>query len=266
MASVPRSTIPSVVMYRESTLPLCLGAIDIGSKDHRVERAQEPGAEPMHAVHDDGGRGLSRTAPLSDRLDHVPIHPSSSRRPAGRSPIVPRRRRGVHREHARSLEGPPLVPARPAGDPRLRRLAPRPHLRADRPRPARMGPLAGRRGRGRAARLRRGGLRLHGASHAPRRRPVSRPERAQAPRRILALHPGRRARRGHGDDDPGRADPPGARHHRPHLVARAPAPRTRGRVPGGPDLRGRQHRPVSLRQRRATSSMRSTCFRWRHWP
>ena len=105
-----------------------------------------------------------------------------------------------------------------------------------------------------------------GRRDAPRRRPVSRPERAQAPRRILALHPGRRARRGHGDDDPGHADPPGARHHRPHLVARAPAPGTRGRVPGGPDLRGRQHRPVSLRQWRATSSMRSTCSRWRHWP
>ena len=80
---------------------------------HRVERPQEPGAEPMHAAHDDGGRGLSRTAPLSDRLDHVPIHPSSSRRPAGRSPIVPRRRRGVHREHVRSLEGPPAGPGSP---------------------------------------------------------------------------------------------------------------------------------------------------------
>ena len=125
----------------------------------------------------------------------------------------------------------------------------RPHPRPDRPRHAGLRPLSGSERRGRAARLRRGGLRLHRPEARPGRRHVPGRFREQAAARLLALHPGRAHRRRERVDPPAHADPLRPGHDRPGLVARPPAPRAGRGVPGGLPLCAPEHRPLPLWQR-----------------
>ena len=111
----------------------------------------------------------------------------------------------------------------------------------------------------RAPRLRRVGVCLHGPTDAPRRRPLSRPHREQAPARLLALCPRRQGGRDERIDHSNHGDPLRPGDDRPGLVDRPAARRPRRGLPGGGGVRGRRHRPVPVRQRGRTWNISSTC-------
>ncbi len=125
----------------------------------------------------------------------------------------------------------------------------RAYLRAGRPRGDRDRPLAPDHRRQRAARLRRGGVRLHGSSGAAGGCPLPRPDRVQAAARLLDLHAGRRSRGVQRAGDPDHVDPVRPRDDRDGLVDRASAGWPGRGLPGGRAVRPPEHRSLPVRQR-----------------